>query len=88
MKSFKQILIEAKRGKKQIKDHTDHVGHYDGAFWVGRSDIETGKEISRPGQNIKFKHKGKTHHGTVTDEATGRDDSAYRVAVYKVDKKD
>lgn len=63
----------------EAKDHTDRVVHHKGHFWVDREDTESGKQISKPGQKIKFTHKGKKYSGTVSDEARGRDDDVYKV---------
>lgn len=64
---------------KEESDHTDRVVHHKGHFWVDREDTESGKQISKPGQKIKFTHKGKKYSGTVSDEARGRDDDVYKV---------
>lgn len=75
MKKFREFISEG--------DHTGHVAKRGKHFYVDRENIDTGKEISKPGQKIKFSHKGKTYSGTVSDQAHGRDDDIYKVDVHE-----
>ena len=71
--TFKEFLMEAQ------KDMTGNVVEDDGVFFVDREDVDTGKEIITPGEEISFTHKGKKMYAIVSDRASGRDDDVYEL---------
>lgn len=54
-------------------DYSEYIVFDNNTFFIGRTDLETGKEIVEPGQEIEFEYEGKKHKATVTNQEVGRD---------------
>ena len=63
------------------KDITGHVAKDGNKFYADRTDVETGKVILKPKEEISFKHNGKTMHAIVSKRAKGRDDDVYELDI-------
>jgi len=68
-----------RRGVKRRKDLSDFVAKTGKYFYVDREDIDTGVEIAKPGDTIKFKWHKKKYKAKVTGKSHGRDDDVYKL---------
>ena len=71
---------------KKVTDHTSYIVHNKGKFHVDREDVNTGHQVTKPGDKIKFKHKGEWHEGEVSHNASGRDNDTHEVINVKKTK--
>jgi len=65
--------------KSKAKSVDDYVVKDGDNFYMDSTDIDTGKAIAEPGEEVTFTQDGVEYTGTVSDEAEGRDDDVLKL---------
>ena len=65
--------------KSKAKNVDDYVVKDGDNFYMDSTDIDTGKAVAEPGEEVTFTQDGIEYTGTVSDEAEGRDDDVLKL---------
>ena len=65
--------------KSKAKSVDDYVVKDGDNFYMDSTDVDTGKAIAEPGEEVTFTQDGVEYTGTVSDEAEGRDDDVLKL---------